>query len=240
MPRNARAIDRRDGIELTDRTRLREALAGCDTVVHLAALHPLVAPPDAGDATYHEANVVPFVALLAACSEAGVRRVVLASSTSVWTEAPRGAPARFLDESVPPDGDDAYAKSKRACEDLLARSPFAWVVLRLARFASSGSAEDEVRKLYRAVDPVDAATAVASVTELARAGSVYAVSAPTPFSPADAALLASDPRAAIRLRTNHDPAWVPDRIGSVVVATRLMRELEWRPAHPSALMTDSR
>jgi len=180
------------------------------------------------------------VALLEACSEARVRRVVLASSTSVWTEAPHGAPARFLDESVPPDGDDPYAKSKRACEDLLARSPFAWVVLRLARFASSGNDEDEVRKLYRAVDPVDAATAVALATELARPGSVYAVSAPTPFLPEDAALLAADPRAAIRLRTKHDPAWIPDRIGSVVVPARIMRELGWRPTHPSAFIADSR
>jgi nucleoside-diphosphate-sugar epimerase len=203
-------------------------------------LHPLVAPPEANDATYHEANVVPFAALLAECSEVGVRRVVLASSTSVWTDAPRGTPARFLDEAVPPDADDPYAKSKRACEDLLARSPFAWVVLRLARFASSGSAEDEVRKLYRAVDPVDAAMAVALATELARSGSVYAVSAPTPFTLEDAALLASDPRAAIRLRTNHDPGWVPDRIGSVVIPALIVRELGWRPAHPSALMADSR
>jgi len=219
---------------------MRKALTGCDTVVHLAALHPLIAPPDADDATYHQANVVPLAALLAVSSEVAVRRVVFASSTSVWTDSPPGTPARFLDESVPADAEDPYARSKRTGEDLLSRSRFAWVVLRLARFASSGSAEDQVRKLYRAIHPDDAAMAVALATKLAPARSLYAVSAPTPFTYEDAALLAKDPRAAIRLRTGHEPAWVPDRIGSVVVATRLMRELGWRPAHPSALMADSR
>jgi nucleoside-diphosphate-sugar epimerase len=219
---------------------MRKALLGCDTVIHLAALHPLVAPPEADEATYREANVVPFVALLAVSSEVDVRRVILASSTSVWRDSARGSPARFLDESVPPDADDPYARSKRACEDLLARSRFEGVVLRLARFTSSDTAEDEVRKLYRAVDPIDAAAAVALAAEHARSGSVYAVSAPTPFVPEDAALLANDPRAAIRLRTGQDPSWVPERIGSVVISARILHELGWHPAHPSALMPISR
>lgn len=219
---------------------MRRALLGCEIVVHLAALHPLVAPPEADEATYREANVVPFEALLAVCAELDVTRVILASSTSVWRDSPAGRPARFIDESVPPDADDPYARSKRECEDLLARSRFARVVLRLARFAPPGSAEDEVRKLYRAVDPEDAAAAVTLAAERAPSGSVYAVSAPTPFVPEDAPLLANDPRAAIRLRTGQDPSWVPDRIGSVVVAARIVRELGWRPARPSALMAVSR
>ena len=219
---------------------MRRAIAGCEIVIHLAALHPLVAPPDADERTYHEANVVPFQALLAEAEAAGVRRLVLASSTSVWRDSPIGAPARFLDETVPPDGDDPYARSKRACEDLLARARLEGVVLRLARFARDGDPEDEVRKLYRAVDPRDAASAVALAARRAAAGALFAVAAPTPFSPSDAGALAADPRAAIRERTGRSPGWWPERIGSVVVSDRIVRVLGWRAAYPSALMTVSR
>jgi nucleoside-diphosphate-sugar epimerase len=235
----ARAIDRRDGLELSDRARVREALYGCDMVIHLAALHPLVAPEGTDASTYHKANVVPFQDLLTEAQRAGVRRVVLASSTSVWRDAEIGEPARFLDESVAPDADDGYARSKRECEAMLRQSRMEGVILRLARFARAGDVEDEVRKLYRAVDPRDAAAAVALAARSAPAGALYALSAPTPFTPDDAALLASDPREAVRRRLGRDPAWVPERIGSVVVSTRATRELGWRAAHPSALMDRS-
>jgi nucleoside-diphosphate-sugar epimerase len=230
-----RTIDRRDGVDLTDRVALRPLLAGAEVIVHLAALHPLVAPPDAADSTYHSANVLPFVALLEVARAVGVRRVVLASSTSVWRDAPPGAPARFLDEAVAPDADDGYARSKRECERLLHESSLEAVVLRLARFAKAGDQEDEVRKLYRAVDPRDCASAFVRAIE-ARPGETYAIAAPTPFRPEDAALLARDPRAAILARTGREPAWAPERIGSVVISTRAERELGWRAAYPSALL----
>jgi len=229
-------FDRRDGQDLCDPDALRSALAGCDRVIHLAALHPLIAPPDADERTYHDANVTPFAALLDAAQAVGVRRVVLASSTSVWRDALAGQPARFLDEASDADATDGYARSKVACEALLAESGIGGVTLRLARFARAGNAEDEVRKLYRAVDPRDAATAMVAALERGPDRALYAVAAPTPFRPDDAALLGRDARAAIRERTGREPAWAPERIGSVVVTARAQRELGWRCAHPSALV----
>jgi nucleoside-diphosphate-sugar epimerase len=229
-------FDRRDGQDLLDAIALRAALEGCDRVIHLAALHPLIAPLDADARTYHDANVEPFVALLDAARAAGVRRVVLASSTSVWRDAPAGQPARFLDETSEADATDGYTRSKLACEALLADSGIGGVHLRLARFARAGDAEDEVRKLYRAIDPRDAATAAVAALDRAADGARYAISAPTPFRPADALLLGRDARAAIRERTGHDPVWAPARIGSVIVAARAARELGWRCAYPSTLL----
>jgi len=236
LPADTLAIDRRDGREIGDRAAMRAALHGVDVLVHLAALHPLVAKPDAD---YEEANVRPFAALLDVANAAGVRRVVLASSTSVWRDSQPGKPARFLDESVPPDADDAYARSKRECERMLAASDVDGIVLRLARFAREGDPEDEVRKLYRAVDPRDAAAALAAACARGRSGAVYAISAPTPFLPEDAALLDRDPAAAIERRTARKPAWAPPRIGSVVVAKRARAELGWKCAHPSTLLPDA-
>ena len=204
--------------------------------MHLAALHPLVAPPDADDETYRAANVAPFAALLDAARRHRVRRIVLASSTSVWRDSPPGSPARFLDETSEADGDDAYARSKRECERLLVESRLEGVTLRLARFARSGNEADEVRKLFRAVDARDAAAAFIRAVDIRGAGPSYAISAPTPFRPEDAVLLDRDARAAVRRRTGSDPAWVPPRIGSVVIATRAERELGWSCSYPSALL----
>lgn len=203
--------------------------------MHLAALHPLVAPPEADDEMYRAANVVPFEALLDAAGRHRVRRIVLASSTSVWRDSPPGTPSRFLDETSEADGDDGYARSKLECERLLAESGIAGVTLRLARFAQAGDPADEMRKLFRAVDPRDAAAAFIRALDVPRAGAMYAISAPTPFRPEDAALLDRDPRAVVRERTGSDPEWMPPRIGSVVISARAERELGWTCAYPSTL-----
>lgn len=160
---------------------------------------------------------------------------MLVSSTSLWEIAPPGRPARFLDEGVPPDADDGYARSKRECEALARAAAPASVMVRLARFARRGDSEDAVRLLYRAVDPDDAATAVVAALDRAPSGALYAISAPTSFRPEDAAALAIEPRAVIRLRTGHEPAWVPAAIGSIVLSDRAVRELGWRAAFPSPL-----
>ena len=203
--------------------------------MHAAALHPLVAPASTSPRDYREANVIAFEALVAAASREGISRVVLVSSTSVWTDAAAGEPARFLDESVEPDADDGYARSKRECEDIARRAAPGNVVVRLARFARRGDPEDAVRLLYRAVDPDDAATAVVAALDRAADGALYAISAPTPFAPEDALELGRDPPAVIRRRTGSEPAWAPGSIGSVVRSDRASRELGWRAAFPSSL-----
>lgn len=217
-------IDRRDGLELADRAVMVDLLAGCDVLIHLAALHPLVAP-DGAD--YDAANVAPFRALLEVAEAVGVRRIIFASSTSVWRDAPAGRPCRFIDESIPADDDGGYARSKLACEALLLESRIPHVVFRLARFARDGDPEDAVRLLYRAVRPAAAAGAIARAAGDDRVAGLFALSAPTPFRPKDADRLARDPGAVIRERTGMVPSWVPDRIGSVIVTDRAQRELGW-------------
>ena len=233
--RALRLIDRTRGHELDRPSTFEELIRGCDAVIHCAALHPLVAPPRTGPAEYASANVVPLVALLEVARREGVGRLVLASTTSVWGDAPTDGAARFLDEDVPADADDGYARSKRECEALTRTLFPASAVLRLARFTHRGDIEDDVRLLYRAIDPDDAAAAVVAALDHAPAGALYAISAPTPFRPADAEELATDPALVIRRRTGHEPAWIPPAIRSVVLSDRATRELGWRAEHPSTL-----
>ena len=233
--RELRLIDRERGHELAHAPSYAGLIGGCDAIVHTAALHPLVAPPATGPRDYAEANVVPFEALLAVARRTGVRRVVLVSSTSVWERAAPGEPARFLDEAVPADADDGYARSKRACEALAQAGAPGPVVVRVARFARRDDPKDAVRLLHRAIDPDDAATAIVAALDRAADGALFAVSAPSPFLRTDAAELVRDPRAVIVRRTGREPAWVPEAIGSVVVSDRAVRELGWRVAFPSPL-----
>src|SRR5260221_12386182 len=93
---DAVAIDRLDGLDLLDTANVTKALRGCEAIVHLAALHPLIAPLDADAEAYRQANVTPLVALLAMARSLGIQRLVLASSTSVGSDER----VRRVDEAV--------------------------------------------------------------------------------------------------------------------------------------------
>lgn len=91
--------------ELTDPDALRRACAGVDTVVHLGA-NP------ASDAGWDELlgpNVIGCYQLFAAAAEAGVRRVVYASSVHAVSGHPRDHP---VTEAEPVNPGDLYGVTK--------------------------------------------------------------------------------------------------------------------------------
>ncbi|MEP6573560.1 MAG: NAD-dependent epimerase/dehydratase family protein [Gemmatimonadota bacterium] len=104
--------------DFQDRGLLSQALAGVETVVHLAArVHVMTeTSPDAA-AEYRDVNVTLTRSLLAAAGAAGVRHFVFASSVKVmgetneapWTEESPAAPA------------DPYGISKLEAERLIQR-----------------------------------------------------------------------------------------------------------------------
>ncbi len=87
-------------------------LTGVDAVIHLAAM-PGVRPSLEDPATYADVNVTGTARLLDAASGAGVRRVVLASSSSVYGES---TPAPFREDAPAVVPISPYAASKRAGE----------------------------------------------------------------------------------------------------------------------------
>lgn len=102
--------------ELTDATVLERALGGVAAVVHLAG-NP---EPSARWQELADPNVDGFVALLAACTRAGVRRVVFASSVHAMGgyEGSRRWP---VEAGWPPSPCCAYGASK-AFDEALARA----------------------------------------------------------------------------------------------------------------------
>jgi UDP-glucuronate 4-epimerase len=91
---------------------LRNAASACDAVIHCAA-RPGVRESWGKAALYHDINVRGTAAVVAGCREAGIRRMVLVSSSSVYGD---GAPPFLEDAALAPIS--PYAESKAAAEDV--------------------------------------------------------------------------------------------------------------------------
>ncbi|GIV70572.1 NAD-dependent epimerase/dehydratase family protein [Caldilinea sp.] len=100
--------------DVRDVPKLWSLLQGVDVVYHLAALVSVPAsvlyPRE-----YNDVNVGGTVALLEACRDVGVKRVVLASSATVYGDQPR----QPVTEDMPPNPAVPYAVSKMAAERYL-------------------------------------------------------------------------------------------------------------------------
>lgn len=98
--------------DIRNEQAVRQALKGCDTVFHLAAFVSVPASMEDPIACY-ETNVMGSLNVLQAAREAGVNRVVLASSAAVYGELDRTVSE--LDEPTPVS---PYAVSKLSMEHL--------------------------------------------------------------------------------------------------------------------------
>ncbi|HIE09067.1 MAG TPA: SDR family oxidoreductase [Armatimonadetes bacterium] len=97
--------------DICDPDLVREAMEGVEFVLHQAAI-PSVPRSVENPLSTHEANVTGTVNVLVAAKEAGVKRVVYASSSSVYGDQPE-LPKR---ENQPPAPKSPYAASKLAGE----------------------------------------------------------------------------------------------------------------------------
>jgi UDP-glucose 4-epimerase len=96
---------------VADRDAVSRAVAGCEVVYHLGA-HGAVARSLANPLGTDEANVHGTLTVLTAARDAGVRRVVVASSSSVYG----GATVVPTPETAPTRPRSPYAVSKLAAE----------------------------------------------------------------------------------------------------------------------------
>lgn len=112
-----RGLEREPGFtfvegDVRDRAAVAGALRGADAVLHLAAragVRPSIAHPE----LYAAVNVGGTATVLEACRDAGVRRVVFGSSSSVYGDA---TPPPFREDAPAVDPISPYAATKRAGE----------------------------------------------------------------------------------------------------------------------------
>ncbi|MGH3039913.1 MAG: NAD-dependent epimerase/dehydratase family protein [Gaiellaceae bacterium] len=109
-----RGADVRDQrVDLLDRPGLERAVAGCDAVVHVAALYSFDAPAE----EFERVNVEGTRTLLEAAAQAGVSRVVHCSTAGTCGPVP-GRQATEEDEPPSWDLEVPYKRTKVAAERL--------------------------------------------------------------------------------------------------------------------------
>jgi GlcNAc-P-P-Und epimerase len=98
--------------DVRDERAVRDAIEGCQVVVHLAAAHH-----DHGieERTYFDVNENGTRVLCGAMTEAGVQRVLFTSTVAVY-----GSRHAEPDEATKPDPESPYGASKLAAENVLA------------------------------------------------------------------------------------------------------------------------
>lgn len=102
--------------EIGPQTQWEVALAGCDTVVHLAARVHVMRGDASNAADFHRINTEGSVRLAVQAARAGVRRMIYLSSVKVNGES---SGARALTEIDPPAPTDDYGNSKAEAEKRL-------------------------------------------------------------------------------------------------------------------------
>lgn len=182
----------------------KEAIDGADAVVHGAALHGVHlerwSPHD-----FWSTNVTGTFNVYEAARAAGVRRVVLSSTMSVYGESQRAAAPAWtvVTEESPALPADVYGLSKWLCEEIARyharRSAIVTVALRLGMFVPESFERYGFRLLFGGVDDRDVAHAVllALAHEPAGGFDFFDVMAETPFGEEDARQLAEDPGAVL-------------------------------------------
>jgi dihydroflavonol-4-reductase len=97
--------------DIVDADQVREAMAGCDAVIHIAAL----VSTHANDAQLvYETNVQGTRNVIGAAVEAGIEAIIHVSSVTALYDPG----ANILDEHSPPGtGSSGYGRSKVACEE---------------------------------------------------------------------------------------------------------------------------
>lgn len=243
---------------VTDRNFVRQCLPGIEAVVHAATLHkPHIATHSRQD--FIDTNISGTLTLLEEALAAGVSRFVYTSTTSVFGHAlvpAPGKPAAWITEEVTPVPKNIYGVTKLAAEnlcELLHRSRgLPCLVLRTSRFFPEDDDDRMARQrfdsdnlkvneiLFRRADLADIVSAhLLAIHKAADLGfERLIISATTPFSPEDLAMLRTDAAAVVAA---HFPQYQREyaRRGWTMVPTidrvyandRARARLGWAPRH---------
>lgn len=184
---------------------------GVDAVVHFAALH---APHRQTHSRreFFETNVEATSRLIEAAKIAGVKRFIMASSTSVYGRAMRSTKrAVWVTEASLPIAEDVYDETKLAAEALSgdAFAPnFTTTALRFSRSFPEPLPLMAQYRLHRGVDARDVASAFSlALTQPLMKFEAFNISGATPFLTEDCDALMHDAPTVLQRRA---PAFVED------------------------------
>lgn len=135
--------------DITDASAVAAAMAGCQAVVHMAALLHIVDPAPALRAEYERINVGGTANIVAAALSAGVARLIFFSTIAVYGDSG----GQILDENTRPQPTTLYGQSKLAAEQIVAQARCAdgqplGVILRLSAVYGAGVKGNYERLLH--------------------------------------------------------------------------------------------
>jgi nucleoside-diphosphate-sugar epimerase len=108
---------------------VRDAVAGMDHVIHLAAMVPPTT--DVDQAAGYMVNVVATRSIIAACEvQSEPPRVTFTSTAAIWGRNAEVERPRRADEDISPS--DNYSRQKAECEAMLRESSLDTVIFRIA------------------------------------------------------------------------------------------------------------
>ncbi|MFW2390055.1 MAG: NAD-dependent epimerase/dehydratase family protein [Polyangiales bacterium] len=121
-------VDMRFG-SICSETLVRDAVAGMDQVIHLAAMVP--PGTDVDQAAGYAVNVVATRSIIAACeAQAEPPRITFTSTGAIWGRNDEVDRPRRADEEISPS--DNYSRQKAECEAMLRASNLDFVIFRIA------------------------------------------------------------------------------------------------------------
>ncbi|MGB5681084.1 MAG: NAD(P)-dependent oxidoreductase, partial [Polyangiales bacterium] len=121
-------VDLRFG-SICNESVVREAVAGIDHVIHLAAMVP--PGTDVDQAAGYAVNVVAMRSIIAACeAQASPPRLTFTSTAAIWGRNDEVERPRRADEAISPS--DNYSRQKAECESMLRACALDTVIFRIA------------------------------------------------------------------------------------------------------------
>ncbi len=228
---------------IADITRIKDwqpHLQDVDAVIHFAALHAPHRETHSAD-DFRRTNADATQRLLDAARNAGVKRFLIASSTSVYGKAMRSkTSAVWVTEALQPEAEDIYDETKLAAE-LLCRdaftTSFTTAALRFSRSFPEPAPLMALYRLYRGVDARDVAQAFnLALTVSFKQFEAINISGETPFLEEDCERLRTDPAHVLRLRAPElvdefaRRKWsLPESIDRVYVIEKAKALLAYKP-----------
>lgn len=228
--------------DICDPSLISSLLERTEIVIHTASLHaPHVGLVD--DAQFHKVNVEGTANLLTKALQAGVRRFVYTSTTSVYGCSGRNeGRAIWVTENYDPHPLDIYDETKLEAEALgrkASEKGMTVVCLRISRCFPEQDHLVAFYRLYRGVDVRDVAKghALAATADLGGYHR-FNLSGPTPFTPEDCEELWHDPWRVIEkyypeaeARFDERQWRKPHRIDRVYSIGKAMTQLGYRPGY---------
>ena len=217
-------------------------LEGVDAVIHFAALHaPHRETHSRGE--FFDTNVHATERLIAAAKANGVKRFVMASSTSVYGRAMRSTEkAVWVTEALTPIAEDIYDETKLAGEALCRYAftdDFVTVALRFSRSFPEPLSLMMQYRLHRGVDARDVAAAFSlALTAPLAQFEAFNISGATPFLIDDCDALMRDAPAVLHQRVPdlvdefaHQGWALPPSIDRVYVIDKARDMLGYKPQY---------